>query len=179
MGSTSVTHWCHVSSISFEIQMCLERRQNQGRMKGSLSLIVSLRIRFLVFQVAPHPCPGSSVSSGSIQLDDESIVWRERVGRCWTTDLRSFKGSRDSNQLDSAFSGALNSDCLETTQGTLLTVQLVNVVTNCEGLRANMPATVMSFSPVGPNAGLKNASFVPHLLQLTLSRSQIESMPLL
>ena len=55
------------------------------------------------------------------------------------------------------------SDYLETTQGTLLTVQLVNVVTNHVGLQANMPATAISFSPVGPNAGLKNASFVPNL----------------
>lgn len=162
MGSTSVTHWCHVASISLENQMGLERRQNQGRMKGEPEPHSFPQNQ--VFGILGCPRPGSSVPSGSIQLDDESIVWRERVGRCWTTDLRSFKGSRDSNQLDSAFSGALNSDCLETTQGTLLTVQLVNVVTNCEGLRANMPATVMSFSPVGPNAGLKNASFVPHLL---------------
>ena len=41
MGSTSVTYRCHVASISFEIQMCLKRRQNQGRMKGSLSLTAS------------------------------------------------------------------------------------------------------------------------------------------
>ena len=57
MGSTSVTYRCHVASISFEIQMCLKKRQNQGRMKGSLSLTVSLKIRVLVFWVAPAPGP--------------------------------------------------------------------------------------------------------------------------
>lgn len=51
MVSGSVTHWLHVASISFEIQMCLKRRQNEGRIKGSLGLIVSLKAEIWIFLV--------------------------------------------------------------------------------------------------------------------------------
>ena len=106
---------------------------------------------------------GSSVPSGSIQLDDESIIWRERVGRYWTTDLRSFKVSRDCNQLGSAFFRGSKFRLSGNYIRNPAHHATVNVVTNCVGLQANMPATVISFSPVGPNAGLKNVSFVPNL----------------
>lgn len=61
MVSVSVIHRLHVASISFEIQMCLKRRQNKGRIKGSLDLIVSLKTEIWIFLVTPS---GFSVPGG-------------------------------------------------------------------------------------------------------------------
>ena len=112
-GSASVTHWCHLASISFEIQMCLKRRQNQGRMKGSLSLTVSLKIRFLVFGVASPLGPQCLVDQSNWMMSPSS-------GEKGLADI----GPQTSGPLRWAeiatnwvllFSGALNSDYLETT----------------------------------------------------------------
>ena len=75
MGSVSVVHQCHVASPCFEIPMCLKRRQNKGRMKGSLGLMASLKIELSVFLLAPSRF---SVPSGFNQLWTASLSSGEK-----------------------------------------------------------------------------------------------------
>lgn len=52
MSSMSEVHPLQVALISFEIQMCVKRRQNKGRMKGSLGPIISLEMESWTFLFA-------------------------------------------------------------------------------------------------------------------------------
>lgn len=92
----SVIHRLHVASISFEIQMCFKRRQNKGRIKGSLDLLVSLKTEIWIFLVTPS---GFSVPAGFNRQGMTSPFSGEKgFSDNWNTDLRASRVNRDATR---------------------------------------------------------------------------------
>lgn len=161
----SVIHRLHVASISFEIQMCLKSRQNKGRIKGSLDLIVSLKTEIWIFLVTPSEF---SVPGG--------------FNRWWRTGPFSGEGFSDTGTRASEPPGrteiATRASGNET--GTPAHSHSSPVLLQAMAGSGLLPETYqqlwLHLVDAGPDAVWKNASFVPDLPQLTLSRIQIESM---
>lgn len=92
----SVIHRLHVASISFEIQMRFKRRQNKGRIKGSLDLIVSLKTEIWIFLVTSSGC---SVPAGFNRQGMTSLFSGEKgFSDNWNTDLRASCVNRDATR---------------------------------------------------------------------------------
>lgn len=89
-----------MASISSEIQMCVNRRQAKGRMKGSLGLIISLKTEFLIFLVTPS---GFSVPGGFKQRPMASLFFGEKSCTDIGMQTSAPNVNRDCNQLASAF----------------------------------------------------------------------------
>lgn len=89
-----------MASISSEIQMCGNRRQTKGRMKGSLGLIISLKTEFLIVLVTPS---GFSVPGGFKQRLMASPFFGEKSCTDIGMRISAPNVNRDGNQLAPAF----------------------------------------------------------------------------
>lgn len=145
MGSMSVNHLLHVAVISFENHMCMKRRQNGGRMQGSLGLRISLKWRFGYFW---SPSLGSQCLVDSIDGGWQVHSLEGKSSQILTHGHQCLMWAEVATNSPMPFKRFLTPNCLEIEQGIQFTATTCQYYYNpwlAEHHSWNMPTTIASF----------------------------------